>query len=82
MKQKKINLLSYIARSREHLYMEIRRGEGGSAAQEAVRRRQRGSEIESGEEATAQLGGRRAAWSAERRRLRGYEGRRGGSAVT
>ena len=39
MKQKKFNLLSYIARSREHLYMEIRRGEGGSAAQEAVRRR-------------------------------------------
>ena len=48
--------------------------------QEAVRWRQRGSE--SGKETTAQLGGRRAARRAERRRLRGYESRRGGSAVT
>ena len=48
------------------------RGAGGSVAQEAVRRRQRGSE--SGEEAPAQLEGRRAARRVERRRQRSSEG--------
>ena len=51
-----------------------------SGGDSAARRAPGGSE--SGEDATAQLGGRRAARRAERRRLRGYEGRRGGSAVT
>ena len=58
-----------------------RRARGERRGDDSAARRAPGGS-ESGEEATAQLGGRRAARRAERRRLRGYESRRGGSAVT